>query len=58
MGESFWQKESFLQYTMTLLQGFKDPFLPTLIYITDMIGISLNMMKNFLILWRQGLKNN
>ena len=33
MGESFWQKESLLQYTMTLLQGPKDPVLLTLIYI-------------------------
>ena len=33
IGESFWQKESFLQYTMTLLQGPKDPVLTTLIYI-------------------------
>ena len=31
MGESFWQKESLLQYTMTLLQGPKHPVLPTLI---------------------------
>ena len=30
MRESFWQKESFLQYTMTLLQGPKGPVLPTL----------------------------
>jgi hypothetical protein len=30
MEESFWQKESMLQYTMTLLQGPKDPVLPTL----------------------------
>ena len=29
MGESFWQKESLLKYTMTLLQGPKDPVLPT-----------------------------
>ena len=27
---SFWQKEGLLQQTMTLLQGDKDPFLPTL----------------------------
>ena len=33
MGESFWQKESLLQYTMTMLQGPKDPVLPTLVYI-------------------------
>ena len=33
MEESFCQKESLLQYTMTLLQGPKDPVLPTLIYI-------------------------
>jgi hypothetical protein len=32
MGESFWQKESLLQYSMTLLQGPKDPVLPTLNY--------------------------
>ena len=32
MGESFWQKESLLQYTMTPLQGPKDPVLPTLMY--------------------------
>ena len=31
MGESFWQKKNLLQYTMTLLQGPKDPVLPTLI---------------------------
>ena len=31
MGESFWQKESLLQYTMTLLQGPKDPVMPTLV---------------------------
>ena len=30
IGESFWQKESLLQYTMTLLQSPKDPVLPTL----------------------------
>ena len=28
---SFWQKEGLLQQTMTLLQGPKDPFLPTLV---------------------------
>ena len=33
MGESFWKKESLLQYTMTLLQGPKDRVLPTLTYI-------------------------
>ena len=33
MGESFWQKESLLQYTMTLLQGPRDPVLHTLIHI-------------------------
>ena len=33
MGESFWQKESLLQYTMTLLQGPKDPVLPILMDI-------------------------
>ena len=33
MGESFWQKESLLQYAMTLLQGPKDPVLPTLLSI-------------------------
>ena len=32
-GESFWQKESFLQYTTTLLKGTKDPVLPTQIFI-------------------------
>ena len=32
MGESCWQKESLLQYTMTLLQGPKDPVLSTLTY--------------------------
>ena len=30
MRESFWQKENFLQYTMTLLQCPKDPVLPIL----------------------------
>ena len=30
---SFWQKDSFLQYTMTQLQGPKDPVLPILMYI-------------------------
>ena len=34
MGESFWQKKKLLQYTMTLLQGPKDPDLPNLTYIT------------------------
>ena len=33
MGESFWQKEGLLQYTMTLLQGPKNPVLPTLTYV-------------------------
>ena len=33
MGESFWQKESLLKYTMTLLQGPKDPILPSLIKV-------------------------
>ena len=33
MGESFWQKESLLQYTMTQLQGPKDHVLSTLVYI-------------------------
>ena len=32
VGESFWQKESLLQYTITLLQGPKDLVLPTLAY--------------------------
>ena len=27
--ESFWQKDSLLQQTKILLQGSKDPFLPT-----------------------------
>ena len=31
IGGSFWQKDSLLQYTMTLLQGPKDPILPTLV---------------------------
>ena len=31
--KSFWQKDSLLQYTMTLLQGPKDPVLPTLMLI-------------------------
>ena len=41
MGESFRQKENLLQYTMTLLQGPKDPVLPTLPYIAfqDLICI-------------------
>ena len=30
---SFWQKDKLLQYTMTLLQGPKDPVLPTLTYV-------------------------
>ena len=33
MEELFWQKDSLLKYTMTLLQGPKDPVLPTLMYI-------------------------
>ena len=32
IGRSFWQKNSQLQYTMTLLQGPKDPVLSTLVY--------------------------
>ena len=36
MGESFWPKESLLQYTMTLLQGPKDPVLPTLLKIAQL----------------------
>ena len=35
IGESFWQKESLLQYTMTLLQGPKDAVLPTLMFIPE-----------------------
>ena len=31
IGGPFWQKGSLLEYTMTLLQGPKDPVLPTLI---------------------------
>ena len=30
IGGSFWQKNSLLQYTRTVLQGPKDPVLPTL----------------------------
>ena len=30
IGGSVWQKDSLLQFTMTLLQGPKDPVLPTL----------------------------
>ena len=33
MGETFWQKETLLYYTMTLLQVPKNPVLPILIYI-------------------------
>ena len=33
MEGSLWQKYSLLQQTMTLLQGPKDPVLPTLVYI-------------------------
>ena len=33
MKESFWKKESLLQYAITLLQGHKDPVLPSLMYI-------------------------
>ena len=37
-GGSFWQKDSLLQYTMTLLQGPKDPVLPALIYNLCFLG--------------------
>ena len=35
MGESFWQKKSLLQYTLTLPLGPKDPVLPTLLSRQD-----------------------
>ena len=35
IGGSFWQKHNLLKQTMTLLQGPKDPVLPTLIDIPD-----------------------
>ena len=38
MRESFWQKKSLLQYTMTLLEGPKDPVLPTLLMLISHIG--------------------
>ena len=47
MGESFWQKESLLQYTMTLLQGPKDPVLPTLIYILHTYVVDLLLIIGF-----------
>ena len=33
IGRSFWQNDSMLQYTTTLLQGPKDPILPTLMFM-------------------------
>ena len=45
IGGLFWQKDSLLQYTMTLLQGPKDHVLPTLLYIPSqfiLIKITLN----------------
>ena len=33
IGGSLWQKEGLLQYIMTLIQGPKDPVLPTLMFI-------------------------
>ena len=39
VGESFWQKESLLQYTITLLQGPKDPVLPTLMYVAVLVSM-------------------
>ena len=38
MGESFWQKDSLLKYTMTLFQGPKDPVLPTLMNIDTVVA--------------------
>ena len=35
IGGSVWQKDSLLQFTMTLLQGPRDPVLPILFYITN-----------------------
>ena len=34
MGESFLQKDSLVQYTMTVLQGPKDPVLPNLMSVS------------------------
>ena len=41
IGGTFWEKDSFLQYTMTLLQGPKYPVLPTLTYT----ALSLNALE-------------
>ena len=38
IGGSFWQNDSLLKYIMTLLQGLKDPVLPTLMYRVHTLG--------------------
>ena len=46
IGSSFWQKYSLLQYTMTLLQGPKDPVFPTLLIILMPAAVS-----QFFLIW-------
>ena len=40
----FWQKDSLLQYPMTLLQGPNDPVLPTLMYVLGDDALLYNVL--------------
>ena len=46
IGRSFWHKDSLLQYAMTLLQGPKDPVLPTL-HCIYFCSFGLQALSNF-----------
>ena len=41
----YWQKEGLLQQTMTLLQGPKDPFLPTLMKMPKFLKKGVESLK-------------
>ena len=53
-GGSFWQKDSLLQCTITLLHGPKDPVLPTLTYISSLFECLHDLNESLL----QNIKSN